>query len=392
MIEKHFDICVKKIDRELKEPYGKNNKDGDFIPFTWDELAEYLNNDSEDRPYKSGDYLRCLAKQERYNRGMVPQLESQFQEEKEKLFAERLKTKAHNRVLNKKLKQLATGDIFNETLIEVSKNLEKHSYKTPESKVGKGDCTIILPLCDWHYGSNIDNFMNKFNKEIFVNRVQKLIDETCYMCEKFDVEKIKLLNLNDLISGYIHTSIRIMNDDDTVTQLMFVIDTLCEMIQILSKYAEIDYMEVLDNHSRLTAKKEDAISSENLSRMISFTLGHVFKNNKRVHFVENKYGADISTFNVYNWNYAAVHGHLDKLNTVVQDISLMTKEFYNVIFMAHKHHFMADEIHGTYVYSSGCLVGTDEYSKDLRFSSNPSQNIFLVTKEDPCYIIRTVKF
>ena len=44
----------------------------------------------------------------------------------------------------------------------------------------------------------------------------------------------------------------------------------------------------------------------------------------------------------------------------MQNLSLMTKKFYDAMFLAHCHHFEANEVHGTYVYMNGTLSGTDE--------------------------------
>jgi len=49
------------------------------------------------------------------------------------------------------------------------------------------------------------------------------------------------------------------------------------------------------------------------------------KDNDDVIINENKYGLDILNFSVFKWRFAGVHGDLDKLNTVVKNVSLMTR-------------------------------------------------------------------
>ena len=59
--------------------------------------------------------------------------------------------------------------------------------------------------------------------------------------------------------------------------------------------------------------------------------------------------------------------------------------------MAHCHHFEANEVHGTYIYMNGTLSGTDAYANNLRRTSNPSQNLFILSEEEgiECqYLIR----
>ena len=54
---------------------------------------------------------------------------------------------------------------------------------------------------------------------------------------------------------------------------------------------------------------------------------------------------------------------------------------------AHLHHFSADEQHQSVVVSNSSLMGVDSHSKKLRLTSDPSQTMVIVTKENVCDII-----
>jgi hypothetical protein len=73
----------------------------------------------------------------------------------------------------------------------------------------------------------------------------------------------------------------------------------------------------------------------------------------------------------------AVHGHRDNIKNVVADLSLMVKEFPKVVFMAHVHHNVEDEIHGCEVVVNPSLVATDDYAMSIRRSSNASQKMLI---------------
>ena len=60
----------------------------------------------------------------------------------------------------------------------------------------------------------------------------------------------------------------------------------------------------------------------------------------------------------------------------------MTKKFYEAIFIGHCHHFEANEVHGTYIYMNGTFAGTDEYANNIRTTSNPSQNLFIIDENN----------
>jgi predicted phosphodiesterase len=69
----------------------------------------------------------------------------------------------------------------------------------------------------------------------------------------------------------------------------------------------------------------------------------------------------------------------------------MTKQNFDLILTAHLHHFNADEKNEIVIVSNGSLMGTDQYAKDLRLSSIPSQNLILVTDKSVVdYIHRVI--
>lgn len=397
MIEKHFEIGLKKINKTLDEPYVKYNKDLELIPLSWDELAILLNDDAESmelgRPYKNGECLRSDVKAERYQRGLVKSLENMWTEERLELQAERLMLRDDRRRLQSMIKDKAKKDTFESLISEISANLnDRISLSTPKNKVYVGERSGILIISDWHFGAKVDNFLNVFNKEVFIERINKLVAEVVLEIHKHKLEKLYIANLNDLISGIIHQNLRLQNSEDIIEQIMYVADTLIQMIQEFSKYTHVEYHDCLDNHSRVVPDKKLAISKENFAILLPWLLKKSFAGNSRVTIVDNKYDNAIITFSVYNWKYLGVHGHQDTINSVVSDLSLMTKEFYDVMFLGHRHHFSANEIHGTTVYANGSLSGVDELAKDLRLTSKPSQTLIIVSPYDYAEYVKTIKF
>ena len=105
------------------------------------------------------------------------------------------------------------------------------------------------------------------------------------------------------------------------------------------------------------------------------------------------YSDDIITFDVMGGKYrvAGVHGHKDRPNKVIDNLTLMTKTHYDLILSAHLHHFSCDEKNETLHISNGSLMGVDSYAKDLRLSSRASQNLIFVTEDSVVdYIHRVI--
>lgn len=84
----------------------------------------------------------------------------------------------------------------------------------------------ILQISDWHYGLEVDNFLNRYSPAIARARVQQLCDQAIARCHHDGIHKIHVVNLGDLISGRIHLPLRVHSRIDVVTQTMEVSELL----------------------------------------------------------------------------------------------------------------------------------------------------------------------
>ena len=108
---------------------------------------------------------------------------------------------------------------------------------------------------------------------------------------------------------------------------------------------------------------------------------------------ENGIDEDIIAFNVLDGKYTigAVHGHKDRVQKVVSNLTCATKIDFDMILTAHYHHFSGDEQNEVIVLSNSSLMGTDNYSKNGRLTAKPSQNFIVVNENSVCdYIHRIV--
>ena len=242
----------------------------------------------------------------------------------------------------------------------------------------------VLCISDWHYGIEIENHFNKYNPNICKTRINNLKNITINRCKQNNVEELFIVNLGDLISGRIHTTIRINNRIDVITQVIEVSELLAEFINDLSSEFKINYVETMDNHSRIEPLKENSLELESLCRITHWFLKERLKDNKNVNFIDNEYADDIATFKIFDFQIGGVHGDKDKKSKVLSNISLLTKLGYDVILTAHLHHLSVEEQNNALIVSNGSVMGTDNYALDLRLNSRPSQNLIIMTKNNPC--------
>ena len=287
-----------------------------------------------------------------------------------------------------------------ETIIEIANNaVDKISKSKPLvltphlAMIENTDAEAIAVISDWHYGIEVNNHWNKFNPDICVKRIKKYLGKLIQTCELFDITKIHLVNLSDLIAGRIHATIRLESREDVISQTIHVSEILAQFINELTQRGyDVEYYDCLDNHSRLEPIKSDSLDLESLVRIIPWYLKERFRDEDRLTIHTNEYSDDIITFTVLDglYNVGAVHGHKDRPQQVIKNLTLMTKENFDLILTAHLHHFAGDETNRTVQVSNGSLMGTDSYAKDLRLDSQPSQNIIIATKDSVCDYIRRV--
>ena len=286
-----------------------------------------------------------------------------------------------------------------ETIIEIAKDaairISQSSpiVMTPLEIIENTDAEAIAVISDWHYGIEVNNHWNRFNPEICVKRIRKYLGKLLQTCELFNISKIHLVNLSDLIAGRIHATIRLESREDVISQTINVSEILAHFINELTKRGyDVEYYDCLDNHSRLEPIKSDSLDLESLVRIIPWYLKEKFSAEPKFTIHNNEYSDDIITFTVLDglYNIGAVHGHKDRPQQVIKNLTLMTKENFDLILTAHLHHFAGDETNRTIQISNGSLMGTDSYAKDLRLDSQPSQNIIVATRDSVCDYIRRV--
>lgn len=258
-----------------------------------------------------------------------------------------------------------------------------------------GDEEAILELSDWHYGINIDSPYNSYNPDIAKGRIIALRDEVIKVIKARKISHLHVVNLGDLIAGRIHLELRINSRFDVITQIINVSELLAEFlydIVVECKGCSIDYYSTSDNHSRIEPNKKESIELESLARITDWYLKERFNDiNLPIMIHKNTFGDDIVTFKSLGHNIIAVHGDKDKPSSVVERLSLMTKDYYDLCLTAHLHHFSANEVNQTVIVSNGSVMGTDAFAQRLRLSATPSQNLIISTPKCVCKeIIRIV--
>ena len=362
--------------------YAQKEKDG----LCWEEVATIINRETGES-YSESKYRK---EWKNYNRGysdrdaedsVTPAVDElmlkhiALEKEKVKLMDLRTQTRAD-------IRRMAREETCKEIAVETAKLMnEKKSLKVAPLSFEEGKAAIA-PIHDWHYGIEIDSPWNVYNPDVCITRVNELLNQIVRRCDQNGVKQVYVVNLGDMIAGAIHLQIRLESRFDVITQIMNVSEIIAEFLSELATRYEVHYMDCLDNHSRIDPNKKTSMALESLARITLWYLRERLGDS--VVFHENFWGPDICTFNCKGFNIIGVHGDKDRPATIIDKLSTFTKEHYDLVVSAHLHHFSADESNETLLISGGSLMGTDEFATSLRLSSQPSQNLIIVSDNNVC--------
>lgn len=365
---------------------------------TWKEVANIINTElnkdlGEDAYRKRAsksidnhDYVQMTWNKDFYEM-IQPSLTEDL--ELDEVIKEKQKIKDERNQINSIVRRITREETLKEMVRDaVSLMDEKFRLSPVPSKINdelihSSKRQAILQLSDLHYGIEINNYWNKYNPEICKHRLSKLRDRIIELCVKESVDKLFVINLGDLIAGRIHTPLRINSRMDVVTQTQQISELVAQFLADLSTYVSIEYYDCLDNHSRVEPIKENSLDLESLARFTAWYLKERLKGFKDIVIHdENMFAPDIINFDILGHKVIAVHGDKDKPGKVIQNLSLMTKEHYELVLTSHRHHFSADEVNETLLLSNGSVMGTDDFAEKLRLNAQPSQNMIIVSKNN----------
>ena len=346
----------------------------------WAELAKKIN------WKQGGESLRNFVLRRLRNSGMVSKPvdlnneESLVQKRKE-LFKEKQQVRDEWSTLNRMMREEARIDTLKEVITTAASGLQ------PFKKVkytGKkcADVEAIAMLSDLHIGVEFDDFCNKYNLDVAQQRVSKYIDDVKKYCALHKVKRLNVVNLGDMISGIIHTTIRIEQQFDVMEQVIKAGEIVAGVLNELQDAApEVIYRSCTDNHARAIANKNEHIEKENFNRLIDWWVEPRLANTN-VKFVRDGLNYEIGKFDLLNGKKVMfAHGHNDNTNKVFQNFIGATEEYINYVLLGHYHQEKVKNFQNMRVFINGSIVGTDDYAASKRYYTKPSQ-MLLVFDED----------
>ena len=205
-----MDNILKRKDGETLEEYqirlslGLLNREIGYEELEWEDIKELLQSDKHrDTLRREGYGIRIY---DEYMKVKLPEIIAK--EEYEKILTEQLKIKKEKvklrderNLINTQIRNLARKENLSEILEDKLKELNmqpKIINDEYRSRISSGKSAIAL-FSDWHYGIEVDNFLNKFNPDICRERVEKLTDKIIDYCQLNKIDKLHVFIMGDII-------------------------------------------------------------------------------------------------------------------------------------------------------------------------------------------------
>lgn len=243
------------------------------------------------------------------------------------------------------------------------------------------DNDLIVHLTDIHCGIAVDNFCNEYSVEVMHQRFGRYLDKIAEIRHRHCSQNCYVLLGGDLISGLIHSNLRLENNLDVIKQVKVVSMALTSFMQALSDmFGDVHVYSVPGNHSRVQPKKEDNLRGENLDILVPFILSLSLSEYRNVHIHEENIEPTVAMFHVRGQKVFGVHGDKDSMETVVQRLTMVFGSKPDIVLAGHRHTNSMRTVYDTKVVESGSVVGSDSYCMDHRLRNKPEQTVLVVSE------------
>lgn len=365
-------------------------KEAGAISFTWPELATIFNEYAEEDHTES--YWRKQYRQMRLDRDVQEAIEIEEQEaiaqqpsnlrtylreiEKRRVLA-RDERVSYTRTLRDEARKDAVVELFREEIRRAEPPVVRERIKTYSDKA------VYAMISDIHYGLTFDNYAGHYDSRIAEKRVMKYAQHIVRIGESAGADTCYVSLMGDLISGNIHTTIRIENRENIIQQVVGVSELIAAFLYYLAEHFETVIVNSVDgNHSRTEAKAEDALRAEKLDALVPWYCKTKLEQLSNVAFNDNLYDPTIGRFNIFNKTYICVHGDMDNdLKSSVNRIERMTNQKIDYILAAHLHvpEMRMEDV--GYIRNGSVCGSGDEYTVKKRLFSPAAQVCMVVSEQ-----------
>lgn len=307
---------------------------------------------------------------------------------------EKIKFRDERNEYNKLIRQEARKESYMEQIIRAiydaaDKSKLDYDYTAPEIN---SDSSMLISLTDLHVGLDIKNAWNEYNSDVLRDRMNHYLNRIIEIQNRHNASDAYVV-ISEALSGLIHPNLRIQNNQDLIEQFLTAVNYIADFLVVLGEhFTHVNVYVAPGNHSRISPKKEESLTHENMDNLIIPFLSAKLQNFANIHFFENDIEQSMALFTVRGINVCAVHGDKDSFNSIATTINKFLKARIDLCLLGHRHTNAMKTDGDIKVVQSGCMSGSDEYALNARYRNRPEQAICIITENEGLDCIYDVKF
>lgn len=355
---------------------------------TWTELAAIMNEQmgtSYDKSTIAKKYRELSAKVEREAPERPDSQTNTITKTMMDMEKNRIKTRDDMAWYRSELRTSARREDFL-TLFESA--IEKYGATPPalpdavkDSKNGKA---VVAMLSDLHYGIEYDSALGKYSPEIARDRLMHYADQIIDFANIHNAYVCYVALMGDMVSGNIHTTVRVQNRLNLVEQIVGASEVVAEFLRKLADAFNKVYVgSVNGNHSRIDKQMEENMSAEKLDYLVTIYAKTKLTNVHEIVFKPDEYSGTAGAFDIFGHKYAFIHGDMDKRpdSTLERVRRIPGLEDSYCVLAGHMHYGMNKFDSAMYVQNGSVCGSGDDFSVRTRLVSKPCQTCFEVNAQ-----------
>lgn len=364
-------------------------KDSGIIDMTWAELADIFNKELRDPSDEWSEstyrkkYRLCQQYRDEFSSDVTESDDAkELRELRRELEKERVKIRDERNEYRRLIREQARQDSF---LEQIYRTIAEFEYK-PLPEVEKcvecySSCGMLIPLYDFHYGLQVDNWFNKYNGDVVHKRLQKYLNRIKEIQGTHSCTEAHVV-ISEILAGVIHTGTRLDSNQNVIEQFLNASNHIAWFLRELSTvFQEIDVYVAPGNHSRIFPKKEENRKGENMDHLLLPLLEAKLQLIDNVKFNFNDIDESIALFSIYGNSVVAAHGDLDSPETILRNMTEMLGIQFKIALLGHKHTNQYITVNGGQkVIQTGSISGVDNYCIQHRLKGQPEQAVSIIDK------------
>ena len=306
-------------------------------------------------------------------------------------YAERQKLYDLRNEIKKDLREQSRSEMIREEIRKAIAELEPIDIKLKETPAENVRGDLVVGVGDFHFGADYEvtglygEVINKYNSDVFQERMQKLAEEVGAIAERHNPKQITVLIAGDMLDGLLRNS--------QISRLQYgVVESAMRLSEYLSQWLwklvsatnrPVRVYAVRGNHGEIRplGSKAGQFPEENMERIVMHYLHERFAVSEYVLVVDDD--APLTRMvEVCGYNILLLHGQGDDIEKIARDHQLLYNKPIDMFVCGHLHKSQTFNAgiskHGDVLIERvPSLCGMDPYAQSKGYGSKAGATVIL---------------